>query len=99
MKYHQLTTEERSQIYALKSTGKKQNEIAQHLGMSASTICRELQRNSGKKGYRYKQANAKAIQRRHNASCRPLKMTISLVEVVEKKLFEKWARQQNLWVV
>ena len=94
MKYHQLTTEERSQIYALKSTGKKQNEIAQHLGMSASTICRELQRNAGKKGYRYKQANAKATQRRHNASCRALKMTTPLIEIVEKKLFEKWSPEQ-----
>jgi IS30 family transposase len=63
MKYHHLTTDARCQIYALKSMGKKQNEIAKHLGVSAPTICRELKRNAGKKGYRYKLADAKAINK------------------------------------
>ncbi len=94
MKYHQLTTDERSQIYALKSMGMKQNDIAKHLEVSASTICRELERNSGRKGYRYKQANEKAQQRRHDASCHPNKMTTAVIKIVENKLFEKWSPEQ-----
>jgi len=94
MGYHHLTTDERCQIYALKSTGKPQNQIAKHLGISESTICRELKRNSGKKGYRHKQASEKAAERRHNASHRPRKMTASVIQLVEEKLLEKWSPDQ-----
>ena len=78
MGYHHLTTDERCQIYALKSTGSLQKEIARHLGVSEPTISRELKRNSGQKGYRHKQASEKAAKRRHNASHRPKKMTVLL---------------------
>jgi IS30 family transposase len=46
--YKQLTYELRCQIYALKKTGLSQNEIAQQLKVSQSTISRELSRNTGK---------------------------------------------------
>ncbi len=94
MGYHHLTTDARSQIYILKSIGKKQNEISKLLGISAPTICRELKRNAGKKGYRYKQADKKAIERRSNASCYPKKMNKPLVALVEKKLLMKWSPDQ-----
>ena len=99
MKYHHLTTDERCKIYTLKSTGKKQNEIAKYLNVSASTICRELKRNRGKKGYRYKLADAKAIERRHVASCVPEKMTIPIIRLVENKLLKKWSPEQILGVL
>jgi IS30 family transposase len=38
MKYHHLTTDERCQIYALKSTGSTQQMIAEHLGVSISSV-------------------------------------------------------------
>ncbi|WP_308529785.1 helix-turn-helix domain-containing protein, partial [uncultured Prevotella sp.] len=46
MKYHQLTSEQRSQIFALlqKKTGRK--EIAAIVGISQSTLSREIKRNS-----------------------------------------------------
>jgi IS30 family transposase len=94
MKYNHLTTEERCQIYTLKLTGKTQKEIAKYLGVSASTISRELQRNSGKKGYRYKQANDKAMERRYQASHRPKKLFPSTLSLVEEKLSEKWSPEQ-----
>ena len=94
MGHHHLTTESRCQIYALKSTGLAQKEIAEHLGVSASTICRELKRNSGQRGYRYKQANDKAVERRHNASHRPKKLFPPLLALVEEKLLEKWSPEQ-----
>ena len=56
MNYTHLTREERYQIYALKKAGHKQSEIAIVLKRSASTISRELSRNTGGRGYRPKQA-------------------------------------------
>jgi len=94
MGYHHLTTDERCQIYALMSTGSMQKEIAKHLGVSEPTISRELKRNSGQKGYRYKQASEKAAERRHNASRRPKRMTPPVISLVEEKLLEKWSPDQ-----
>lgn len=94
MGYKHLTTDSRCQIYALQSTGMKQKDISKHLGVSASTICRELKRNVGGKGYRYKQADEMAVGRRHQASCRPKKMNDSLIKTVEEKLAEKWSPAQ-----
>ena len=45
MNYTHLTQEERYQIYALKKAGHNQNEIANVLERSESTISRELARN------------------------------------------------------
>lgn len=58
--YKHLTYEQRCQIYALKGRGDSVTEIARALGVSHSTISRELKRNSGRRGYRYKQAQEKA---------------------------------------
>ncbi len=41
-----------------------QIEIADHIGVDKSTICREIRRNCGKRGYRYKQAHTLALERR-----------------------------------
>lgn len=94
MGYKHLVTDARSQIYALQSTGMDQKDIAAHLGVSASTICRELKRNAGQKGYRHKQADEMAVGRRHQASCRPKKMNFALIKTIEEKLAEKWSPEQ-----
>ncbi|MFS1526179.1 helix-turn-helix domain-containing protein [Microbulbifer sp. 2304DJ12-6] len=52
--YKQLTYEQRCQIEAFKKSGFTQAEIAVALGVSQSTISRELARNSGQRGYRHK---------------------------------------------
>jgi len=62
--YHQLTREQRYGINTLLKTGHNQAEIAKAIGVHKSTISRELIRNHGKRGYRYKQAHAKATERR-----------------------------------
>jgi len=59
-KYSHLTYEQRCQIYALKERGDSVTAIAQALGVHYSTIFRELNRNKGERGYRYKQAQEKA---------------------------------------
>jgi len=48
----------------LKKAGKNQKEITELLGVSPGTICRELKRNKGQKGYRPKQAQIKADKRK-----------------------------------
>ena len=45
MRYKQLTLKERYHISALLKSGLKQKEIADEIGVHASTICRELKRN------------------------------------------------------
>jgi len=51
-----------------------------------STISREIQRNTGGRGYRYKQADEKAVKRRADASRIPQKLTSTLVAIIEEKL-------------
>jgi len=65
MSYSQLTQEQRYLIYHLLKMGSTRSAIAKRIGVHKSTISRELKRNTGKKGYRYKQAQRKANQRRH----------------------------------
>ena len=67
MKYHQLTENERYQIYALNKAGHKQQTIATLLRRSPSTISRELQRNKGLRGYRPGQAQRLSDNRRNRA--------------------------------
>jgi IS30 family transposase len=89
--YTQLTQEQRYQLYALKQLHHSQSEIAQVLGVHRSTISRELRRNTGARGYRPKQAQAKAVQRRIKAKPRIAPATW---KVVEEKLQQDWSPEQ-----
>lgn len=65
MKYNHLTSQQRSQIFALlqKKAGKK--EIAQIIGCSTSTVRREINRNSTESGnYLWQKAQEKADSRK-----------------------------------
>jgi IS30 family transposase len=93
--YLHLTYEQRCQIYALLKSGHTQSHIASQIGVDRSTISRELSRNSGARGYRFKQANEKALLRRHQASATPRKMTPQVVAVIEEKLTQQqWSPEQ-----
>jgi IS30 family transposase len=92
--YHHVTRDIRSQIYALKATGISMREIAFIVNLDVSSISREIQRNTGARGYRYKQADAKAVERRSNASCKPKKLTLMLIAIIEEKLLEGWSPEQ-----
>ena len=59
--YKQLTEMQRYQIEALKKAEMLQKDIAMIIGVSASALSRELSRNTGKRGYRPRQANIKAV--------------------------------------
>ncbi|VAW81477.1 hypothetical protein MNBD_GAMMA12-2227 [hydrothermal vent metagenome] len=74
--YTQLTREQRYQIYALMKAEHNQVAIATILGVNKSTIYHELNRNSGHRGYRSKQAHETCLQRRvHKVKPRILKST------------------------
>lgn len=63
--YKQLTSEQRSQIYAYLQDGIARKIICERIGISQSTLCRELKRNSGKYGkYTWQLAHQKAMERR-----------------------------------
>ena len=80
--YQQLTLEQRYHIAALKKVGSLNKEIALEVGTSESTISREFQRNTGKRGYRPKQAQIKA-NRRKQQSAKAIKMTPEVIAIIE----------------
>jgi IS30 family transposase len=92
MNYTQLTREQRYQIYALKRAGQNQSQIAQVLGCHKSTISREVQRNSGQKGYRPYQADELAYDRQ----CEAYRSRIawSTWQLVEQLLRQDWSPEQ-----
>lgn len=92
-KYNQITEEERYHIHAHKAAGNTVIEIAELLGRHKSSIHRELDRNTGNRGYRPKQAQIKAVTRRQEAN-KATKMTPDLIERVEAKLREDWSPEQ-----
>jgi IS30 family transposase len=91
--YKQLTYEQRCQIYALKKTNNSQQVIADLIGVNQSVISRELKRNGGKRGYRFKQAQALSDKRRL-ASAKALKMTDSLIFLINEKIKIRWSPEQ-----
>ena len=91
--YQQLAYEQRCQIYSLKKSGLSQRMIAKNIGVSQSTVSRELARNTGERGYRYKQAQERTNQRRREA-VQPTKMTPELITLIDSKLQEQWSPEQ-----
>jgi len=92
-KYHQLTHEQRYTIYRLKNQGFIKSKIAEIVDVSVSTIYRELKRNSGKKGYRPKQAHEKCLHRRHNAA-KHIKFNTAMKEYVCQNLKQYFSPEQ-----
>lgn len=91
MTYTHLTREERYQIYALKKAGHKQNEIADLLERSESTISRELARNRGGRGYRPKQAQCMADERR---AMNARTIDEATWQFAQDRLLEQWSPDQ-----
>lgn len=84
MSYKRMTSEERSQIWALLQAGKGNNEIARLLGRDKGTISREIARNRGRRGYRWKQAHRLATARARRSG--PRRFTEAVRLDVEKQL-------------
>ena len=95
MPYTHLAQEERFLIQNLFQEGGSLRKIAKQLGRSPSTVSREVKRNKGKRGYRYKQANEFAERRRREASLTPRKITPEHWAMIEHLLVhEHWSPEQ-----
>lgn len=91
--YTQITCEERYQIYTLLKIGKNQSEIAELLERDKSSISREIRRNTGKRGYRPKQAHQLAEGRR-KAVPKYKAMTDEMIESIESEIRHEWSPEQ-----
>ena len=93
-KYRRIKYEDRCQIYALSKRGSSQGSIAEVLGVSQSAVSREIHRNRGERGYRFKQAEAKA-QARQAIRSKPRKLTVPTRSKIEAKLRQmRWSPEQ-----
>jgi len=97
MNYSQLTYEQRYLIYKLLKIGQKQTEIAKAVGVHKSTISRELKRNRGKRGYRYKQAQRMAERRENKARKRITAKDWSIIDLYLQREFSP--EQTSHWVL
>ena len=95
MGYHQLTEVERYQISALLTADKSLSEIAKILRRHKSTISRELERNTGLRGYRPKQAQKLSSSRKQSH----IRQRISdqIWNEVERLITEDWSPEQIAW--
>lgn len=67
--------------------------IAQDLNVSHSTISREIKRNSGKRGYRFNQADAFARQK-HQTKGKFIKLGADAKQIVNNCLALDWSPKQ-----
>lgn len=91
--YTQLTQEQRYQIYAFLKAGFSQSAIAAEIHVHKSTVCRELKRNKGLKGYRPKQAHVKATTRRQRA-VKCIKLTPKIIALVNDLICQEFSPEQ-----
>jgi transposase, IS30 family len=92
MTYRQLTQEQRYQIYAFVKANWTQLAIAAEMGVHPSTISREVKRNSGRRGYRPKQADEKAQARKLNHITRRIEP--QTWKLIESYLRQDWSPEQ-----
>jgi IS30 family transposase len=92
MGYTQLTREQRYVIKVMTKRGEKQTEIADAIGVDDSTISRELDRNEGQRGYRYKQAHRFAMDRREGK--RGCRITEDDWDKIDDLIEKEWSPEQ-----
>ena len=88
MTYNRVTSEERRLIYQWKQEGFSLRKMADLLSRAPSSISRELKRNTGKRGYRPKQAQALADARAKRPG--PRRFTEAVRKDAEEKLAQGW---------
>lgn len=75
--------------------GHDQKKVAQQLGVLPATISRELKRNTGKRGYRQRQAQAQTkTDKRRAQAAKALKMSVATIALIEEKLLLDWSPEQ-----
>jgi len=97
MSYQQITHEERYQIEILLKAGKNYSQIGRLLDRDASSISREVRRNSGLRGYRVRQAHSIAMRRRLLKA--ETRIADSTWVLVERLIREDWSPEQiSVWM-
>lgn len=71
-------------IYLMNKAGNKQSEIARVLGVSQSSISKELKRNRGGRGYRPDQAHRFALERQASKAREPVMVGAVSKEVIRR---------------
>lgn len=95
MNYHQLTSEQRSQIFVLLQKKSSRKEIARLVGCSESTLSREIRRNSTDRGnYLWDKAHTKAMERRKRTTANGLKDPAIVWEALDLLKEEDWSPEQ-----
>ena len=93
--YHQLTSQQRSQIFALLQRKAPRKEIALIVGCSQSTLCRELKRNSTAKGnYLWDKAHTKAIARRKRTTSNKKLDSVLVWRIKQMIIDQQWSPEQ-----
>ena len=93
--YHQLTSEQRSQIFVLLQKKIARKEIALLIGCSQSTLSREIRRNSTERGnYLWDKAHKKAMERRKRTTANSAKAPAIVWEALDLLRSEDWSPQQ-----
>ena len=85
---------EREILYRLLKAKKSKSEIAKLMGRDRSTIYREIKRNTGHRGYRPKQAQRKADERRLRCRGEPKMNDPKLKSSVRRLLKKTWSPDQ-----
>ncbi len=93
MSYTHLSLEERHYIEIEHKKGVSLNRIGQSLGRRQSSISREINRNTGKKGYRHNQADQFSRQRRREKP-KAMKLTGDIKLVIDSYLKQDWSPEQ-----
>jgi len=93
MSYSDLSLEERHYIELGRKAGQTMSEIAKILGRSQATISREVNRNTGRRGYHYQQANTFAIER-HQEKPKQIKMTDKMKQLIKDSIEIDWSPEQ-----
>ncbi len=88
MTYRRVTKTERNLIRMWRQAGRGQREIARLLGRSASTINREIARNTGGCGYQPRQAHRMAQERARRPG--PRRFTEEVKKDAEERLRDGW---------
>lgn len=88
MAYKRVTADEREHIYRWRREGRKQSEIARRLDRDPGSISREIARNTGRRGYRPKQAHVKAQAQAKRTG--PRRFTAEVRADAEARLKEGW---------
>ena len=93
--YKQLTSEQRYTISVLLQNRTKQKDIAKAINVSASTVSREIRRNSGVRGrYNWETAQANAVQTKRRKSGNHSINKDVMEEAKHLLVTEQWSPEQ-----